>query len=73
VEELDEWYEDVVRLLGLEDEVASGWDQESKFWHSTEPCFHAIGTTTCDGPWSGVLYCAVTLLMLSVCRDHDAP
>ena len=41
VEEMAEWYEPLVRLLGLEATVQSGWNRTTKWWRGSGECFYA--------------------------------
>ena len=55
VEEMAQWYEPLVRLLGLETTVQSGWNRTTKWWRGSGECFYAPPRRSCSDmfatPW----------------------
>lgn len=50
VEHTDQWFESLVRVLGLEEEVSTGWDFSNK-WHPNSDhrtCFYHPSDRTCE-------------------------
>ena len=48
VEDMAQWYEPLVRLLGLETTVQSGWNRTTKWWRGSGECFYAPPGRSCS-------------------------
>ena len=47
VEEIDEWYDDIICTLGLQDAARSGWQEPFLPYHGDSPCFHSSRQCGC--------------------------
>ena len=47
VEDMNEWYDEIICMLSLQDAAGSGWQEPFLPYHGDSPCFHSRPTSGC--------------------------